>query len=460
MKPAISIPRQLFTLSWPVLVAQAAVMANTLVDTLMAGQISPIDLAAVGVGASIYATVFVSAMGVMLALPPIVAHHFGAQRYAEIGADVRQSAWLAIFLSIAAMLALQFPEPMLSFSRLEPALELKVRAYLDGVSWSIPAMLFFRVFYGFAMGIGRPRPIMVLNVAGLGLKLFFNYLLMFGHFGFPALGSAGAGWSSAAVMSVLAIGAWVWCFREQSFAEYQLFDRFDWPQPHALKELLRLGVPTGLMFLIDVTAFTFMALFIARLGAATSAAHQIVSSVVIFLYTVPLAFGNATGVLVGQALGAEDPARARRVGLLGLQIGSGISLLFGTLVALNAYSIAGWYSTDEQVRHIAATLLVIVAIFHPADALQGVMAQILRGYKRATVPMLIYALALWGVGLGGGYMFGLTNFFGAPLGAVGFWLAASAGLGLAGVSVTLYFRHIASHAVAVQPMLVGKGIGR
>ena len=460
MKSTISLPRQLFTLSWPVLVAQAAVMANTLVDTLMAGQISPADLAAVGIGASIYATVFVSAMGVMLALPPVVAHHFGARRLAEIGADVRQSAWLAVFLSIAAMLALKFPEPLLSFSQIGPALEVKVRAYLDGVSWSIPAMLFFRVFYGFAMGIGRPRPIMILNVTGLGLKLCFNYLLMFGHFGFPKLGGAGAGWSTAAVMSVLAIGAWVWCYREQSFSEYQLFVRFDWPQVQAIKELLRLGVPTGLMFLIDVTAFTFMALFIARLGAATSAAHQIMSSVVIFLYSVPVAIGSATGVLVGQALGAGYPERARRVGLLGLQIGCAISLLFGVTVALNAFAIAGWYSSDEQVRQIAASLLVIVAIFHPADASQGVMAQILRGYKRATVPMLIYAVALWGVGLGGGYLLGLTDFFGLPLGAVGFWLAASAGLALAGISVTLYFRHIAAHAFDVLPMVVGKGVAR
>ena len=458
MKSVNSLPRQLFNLSWPVLVAQAAVMANTLIDTLMAGRISPADLAAVGVGSSIYATVFVSAMGVMLALPPIVAHHFGARRFSDIGADVRQSAWLALFLSIAAMLALKFPEPLLSFSQIEPALEVKVRAYLDGVSWSIPAMLFFRVFYGFTMGIGRPRPIMVLNISGLGLKLLFNYLLMFGHFGFPALGGAGAGWSTAAVMSLLAIGAWVWCYRERSFSEYQLFVCFDWPQIRAIKELLRLGVPTGLMFLIDVTAFTFMALFIARLGAATSAAHQIVSSVVIFLYTVPLAFGNATGVLVGQALGADDPARARRVGLLGLQIGSTISLLFGVSVALNAFSIAGWYSSDEQVRKIAASLLIIVAVFHPADALQGVMAQILRGYKRATVPMLIYAVALWGVGLGGGYLFGLTNVFGPPLGAVGFWLAASGGLALAGISVTFYFHRVAAHAVDVLPMLVGKGV--
>ena len=128
MSLSISLPRQLFNLSWPVLVAQAAVMANSLIDTLMAGQISSADLAAVGIGSSIFATVFVTAMGVLLALPPIVAHHFGAGRHLAIGSDVRQSAWLALFLSIIAFTALKFPEPLLAFSQLEPTLELKVRA--------------------------------------------------------------------------------------------------------------------------------------------------------------------------------------------------------------------------------------------------------------------------------------------------------------------------------------------
>ena len=121
-------------------------MAYTLIDTLMAGQISPTDLAAVGVGASIYASIFVTAMGVLLALPPIVAHHYGAGRFAEIGSDVRQSMWLAFFLSIIAVTALRFPEPLLALSQIEPALEIKVRASLSGVAWSIPAVLFFRVF--------------------------------------------------------------------------------------------------------------------------------------------------------------------------------------------------------------------------------------------------------------------------------------------------------------------------
>ena len=448
MTPAISLPRQLFNLSWPVLVAQAAVMANSLIDTMMAGQISPADLAAVGIGASIFATVFVTAMGVLLALPPIVAHHFGAGRHQAIGSDVRQSAWLALLLSIIAFTALKFPEPLLAFSQLEPALELKVRAYLSGIAWSVPGVMFFRVFYGFAIGISRPRPVMMLNILGLVLKLILNTVLMFGYFGIPAMGGPGAGWSSAISMSTLAVIAWIWCYRETTLAVFGVFSRFDWPQWTPIKEFLRLGVPTGAMFLVDVTAFTFMALFVARLGAENSAAHQIISSVVIFLYTFPMALGSATGVLVGQSLGAGDPVKARQAGWLGVRIGMLISTSLSVLVALNAQSLAAIYTSDESVRQIAANLLLLVVLFHPFDALQGLFAQILRSYKRATIPMVIYALALWGVGLAGGYLLGLTDTLGAARGIVGFWLAATAGLAVAGISVTLYFRHVAARAVA------------
>ena len=453
MTQAISLPRQLFNLSWPVLVAQAAVTANSVIDTLMAGQISPVDLAAVGIGASIFATVFVTVMGVLLALPPIVAHHYGAGRHLAIGSDVRQSAWLALFLSIIAFTALKFPEPLLAFSQLEPALELKVRAYLSGIAWSVPGVLFFRVFYGFTIGISRPRPVMMLNILGLVLKLSLNTVLMFGYLGFPAMGGAGAGWSSAVSMSALAMIAWTWCYRENTLAVFGVFSRFDWPQWAPIKEFLRLGVPTGAMFLVDVTAFTFMALFVARLGAENSAAHQIISSVVIFLYTFPLALGSAAGVLVGQSLGAGDPVKARQAGWLGVKIGMTISFSLSVLVALNAQSLAAIYTSDETVRQIAASLLLLVLLFHPFDALQGLFAQILRSYKRATVPMVIYALALWGVGLAGGYLLGLTDTFGSARGISGFWMAAAAGLGLAGISVTLYFRHVAALAVvAVTPI--------
>lgn len=437
-----SLPRELLHLAWPVLIAQAAVMANSVIDTLMAGRLSSVDLAAVGIGASIYATVFVTAMGVLLALTPVVSHHYGAGRFQEIGADVRQCAWLALALSVIAFAVLKHPDPLLAFSRLTPEVELKVRAYLDGVAWAVPGLLFFRVFFGFTTGIGRPRPVMAFNLLGLLLKVPLNWVFMYGHFGLPAMGGAGCGWSSAVIMWTLATLAWLWCRRDADYAPYAVFARFDPPRPAALRELLVLGLPMGITFMVDVTAFTFMALFIARLGPEISAAHQIAANVAVFVFMVPLALGSATGVLVGQALGAGDSRRARHAGLLGLALGTGVAALVGTAIWFGAEPLARAYTADAQVAAAAATLLSIVAVYHVADSVQAVMAQVLRGYKRATAPMVIYAISLWGVGLGGGYLLGLTDVLGAPRGATGFWIAAVASLTLAGTGVFVYFLRI------------------
>ena len=439
-----SLPRELLHLAWPVLIAQAAVMANGVIDTLMAGRLSSVDLAAVGIGASIYVTVIMAMIGVLLALTPVVAHHYGAQRYAEIGADVRQCAWLAVGLSVLAFAALKHPDPLLSFSRLTPAVEAKVRAYLDGTAWAVPGVMFFRVFFGFTTGIGRPRPVMAFNLVGLVLKAPLNWVFMYGHFGFPAMGGAGCGWSSAVIMWIIATLAWAWCRSDADYAPYGVFARFDPPRLSALREFLALGLPMGATFLVDVTAFTFMALFIARLGPETSAAHQIAANVAVFVFMVPMALGSATGVVVGQALGAGDGRRSRHAGLLGLAVGCGAALLLGAAIGFGAGPLARAYTSDPAVAAAAASLLSIVAFYHLADAVQAVMAQVLRGYKRATAPMVIYAVALWGVGLGGGYLLGLTDTFGPPLGAAGFWLAGVASLVLAGAGVLAYFLHIST----------------
>jgi MATE family multidrug resistance protein len=442
-----SLPRELLHLAWPVLIAQVAVMASGVIDTLMAGRLSPVDLAAVGIGASIYATVFVTAMGVLLAITPVVSHHFGAGRYSEIGADVRQCAWLALALSLVAFAVLKNPDPLLSFSRLTLEVELKVRAYLDGVAWAVPGVLFFRVFFGFTTGIGRPRPVMVLNLLGLILKAPLNWVFMYGHFGVPAMGGAGCGWSSAVIMWAVATLSWLWCRRDADYAPYAVFARFDPPHPAALRELLVLGLPMGATFMVDVTAFTFMALFIARLGPEISAAHQIAANVAVFVFMVPLALGNATGVLVGQALGAGESRRARHAGLLGLAVACGVAALTGTAIWLGTGALARAYTPDPVVAASAASLLAVVAAYHVADAVQAVMAQVLRGYKRATAPMVIYAISLWGVGLGGGYLLGLTDTLGPPRGAAGFWIAAVASLMLAGAGVLAYFLHISRQTI-------------
>jgi MATE family multidrug resistance protein len=185
-----------------------------------------------------------------------------------------------------------------------------------------------------------------------------------------------------------------------------------------------------------------MALFIARLGPETSAAHQIAGNVAVFTFMLPLSLGAASGVLVGQALGAGESRRARHAGWLGLAVGSGVAVLIGAALYLGAAPLARAYTADPGVATIAAALLSLVAFYHVADAVQAVIVQVLRGYKRSTAPMVIYAVALWGVGLGGGYLLGLTDSFGPARGAAGFWIAAVASLAIAAALLVLYFERV------------------
>ena len=440
-----SLVRELVRLGWPVLIAQLAVMANGVIDTVMAGRYGTLDLAAVGIGSSIYFSVFVALMGVLLALTPLVAHLYGAGRHSDIGEELRQGAWLAVALTLISIALFAHPEPFLALARLAPDLELKVRAYLRVLAWSVPASLLFRVFYSFSTAISRPRTVMALTLIGLALKVPLNWVFMYGNLGAPQLGSTGCAVATALISWILFGLAWSWCRFEPGYRSYGVFARWSWPDTKALGRILALGLPIGATFFIDVTGFTFMALFIARLGALYSAAHQIAANLAAICFMLPLALGNAASVVVGQSLGAHLHARARAAGLLGLALALACALVVGAGLYLFADRIAGLYSADTEVRGVAASLIAFVAVYHLFDAVQAVAVNVLRGYKRAVVPMLIYAFALWGVGLGGGYAIGLTRIDLAwlglhpPLGAPGFWLAAIASLALASGLVTAYF---------------------
>lgn len=425
-------------LAWPVLVAQMAVVGSGVIDTVMAGRLSALDLAAVGVGAAIYITVFMTAMGVLMALTPTVAQHFGAGRHAEIGEDVRQCAWLALLLAGFGILLLRHPEPFILLAQLTPAMEAKVRAYLAAISWGILPGLAFRIFYGFMSGIGRPRAIMAFNLLGLAAKIPLNALFMYQL----DLGATGCAASTATISWLTATLAWSWCARQADYAGFGVLSRLTFPRPRAMLELARLGLPIGLTLLVDVTAFTFMALFIARLGPAMSAAHQVASNLTILVFMMPLSIGHASLVLVGHALGAGDPATARHTGLVGIALGLGVASLVSLGLWTQAPAIAALYTPDAQVRTAAASLIAIIAVYHLVDALQTVVVNILRGYKRTVVPMAIYVVSLWGIGLGGGYLLGLTELAGPARGAAGFWIAATASLLLAGTLVLLYFQNV------------------
>jgi len=445
----------IYRLAWPVLVSQLAVMAYAVIDTMMAGRFATEDLAAVGIGTAVYFSVFVALMGVLLAVTPIVAQLLGAGRHDEIGEQVRQSMWLTLALAVLSVIVFENPEPLLRITEAPPGVAAKVRTYLSIAAWGAPAGLAFRLFASYTTAVSLPRIMMALNLLGLALKVPLNGVLVFGHLGAPAMGSAGCALSTVLVNWTIAALAWAYCALAPRYRAFHVFSRWSWPRSGDQLKLLALGLPIGGTFLVDVTAFTFMALFIARLGAVFSAAHQIAANVAAVMYMLPLALGNAVGVLVGQSIGARDFVRARWVAIIGIGLALALALTSAITLVVGARAVSGLYTIDAEVQRVATVLLVLVAGYHLFDALQAVTVNALRGYKRATVPLIVNATGMWLVGLAGGYVIALTDvgsipFLGlvTPLGARGFWMGAIVGMAVATLGIIVYFLVVSDRAAS------------
>jgi multidrug resistance protein, MATE family len=433
---------QLIHLAWPVLIAQLAMMANAVIDTAMAGRLYAIDLASVGIAASIMATVLMSLISVLLALPPIIAQLYGAGRGAEVGREIHQSVWVSLVLALIAILLLCFPEPLIAISQLQPIVETKVRAYLAASAWGVPAVFALRIFFGLSTGISRPRPVMFFNLLSLAIKIPLNAVFMYGLLGAPELGGPGCAIATSVDAWLMAALAWGWCLRHPNYMQFQLRRRFVAPDLKAIWEFLRLGVPIGLTFIADVTAFTFMALFIARLGPVVSGAHQIAANLSALAFMIPLALGNAAAVLVGQDIGAGQRERARQICWAAIRLGLAIAVILGLIFWFGAPHIAALYTTNLDVQKVAIPLIMLAGLYHLGDALQAVAVNALRGYKKSVVPMLIYATMLWGLGLGGGFLLGLNDTIVSALGAPGFWIAGIASIWLVAGLVAVYLNSV------------------
>ncbi len=444
---ASSFTSRVASLAWPILVGQLAVIMNGVADTMMTARHSATELAALGLGASIYVSIFVGLSGVMAALSPVIGQLYGARKFAAIGAEVRQGVWLALFLSLAGSLLLVFPDFLLDIAQAPPALAGKVREYLALLVLALPATLGFRVYASLNTAISRPRMVMVIQVGALLLlKIPLNAVFVFGFAGLPALGAPGCAVATAIAAWLALAAGWLILRRGDTYRDFQLFGqglgRPSWPAQAAL---LRLGVPMGLSYLIEVTAFTFMALFIARLGSETLAAHQVTANFGTVLYMLPLSIASATGTLVAQEIGAGRLQAARAAGNAGIRLGVTLAVALGVLVWLARADIIALYTPDQDVAAIAMPLFFFIGFYQLFDSVQVGAAFVLRAYKVATVPTLMYAIALWGVGLGGGYLLGFDVLGGTPSilqGAAGFWLGNSASLGLVGIALFWYLRRV------------------
>lgn len=439
--------------SWPVLVSQWASIAFGVLDTAMTGHSSPQDLAALALGVAIFITVFIGLMGVMHALIPIQAQYYGARRYEAIGQAWSQGIWVSIILTLFGAVLMSFPDIWLSISGpVDPAVRERLGHYLLALTFGLPASLMFRTVYSLAQAVSRPKMIMVINLGGVALKIFLNWVLIFGNLGLPALGVTGAGIASSIVYWLtLAVSIW-WVWRQPFYRQFGL--RLQRPDFKGIWEILRLGLPMGASYVVEVSAFTFMALLIAQEGTTVIGSHQITANLAALCYMMPLAIGIATAAQTAQAIGANDLALAHRTGMTGLTVTFAGALMTATVLFFAREQIVALYTSDPTVTTIAMSLLVILPLFHIIDAMHCANVYLLRAHKIAMVPLMIQTLTLTIIGLGGGWYFGFGPGRGlleplrqwimpnAPAGAAVMWMMAGLGLATSGLLLYSWYRRI------------------
>ena len=427
--------RRLVRLALPILIAQAAQVGVGVVDTVMAGHASANDLAGVALGSNVFTTLYITLLGVMAALQPIVAQSYGAGKTTEIGEQGRQGLWFGLFLGISGMLLLWVViSPLQKQFDMGSYVNKTFGQFVFFISLGMPAAMIHRAFYAFASSLNRPKTIMIVSLIALLLNIPLNYVFVYGKFGLPALGGAGCGLASAICFWFNAIVLGIYIYRQRFFAPFALFARFEWPKWRAQWVVLMLGIPIGLSFFLEVSLFTFISLLIARFGVTHVASQQVVINITSLIYMIPQSIGIALAVCVGQAVGAQNWLRARFISGVGLIMGLIGACGTGLMLLTFRHFWVSLYTKDQNVIILGGTLLIFAAIFQLSDATQTIASYALRGFKLTKVPMLIHAITFWGLGLGIGCLLGL--YFNMAL--YGFWLALVVSLTGAAVALVWY----------------------
>lgn len=416
-----------------VLVGQLAVMAFGVTDTIIAGRYSEHALAALSVGAAVFVSVYVSLMGVLQALLPVWAELHGGGRGAEVGRSVRQSLYLAGIAIVLGMAVLLSPGAVLRLTQVPPEMRGEVEAYLVVLAFGLAPALLFRLFSTLNQSLGKPQLVTWLQLASLLVKLPLSIWFTFGGAGLPAMGLVGCGWATLCVNWAM-LGCAIWLLRYGDFyRNYRLWQRLEAPDWGTIRQFARMGVPGGLAVLVEVTSFTLMALFIARLGTVAAAAHQIAANLLAVAYMVPLSLAIATSARVSFWLGARDTAKARHACRLGFELTVLCAVLFAVGMLTLRFQLANVYSDNPPVIALAATLLLVVATYHLADALQTLCVFVLRCYRVTLAPLVIYCTMLWGIGLGGSYLLAYRGLgpWPAMQSPLAFWIMSAGALALA-----------------------------
>ncbi|HXM41687.1 MAG TPA: MATE family efflux transporter [Bryobacteraceae bacterium] len=431
--------RPLLALAWPLVLAELGWMAMGIVDTIMVGRLpdSAAAIGAVSLGSILFYTCTVFGGCLLLGLDTVVSQAYGAGRLT----DCHRSLWSALYLCAALTPALMMVNAALAAGLprfgVNPRVLPQATAYIRILNWgTFPLMLYFAV-RRYLQGIALVQPVMFALVSANLINVFGNWVLIYGHMGFRAMGTDGSAWATFAArlyMAGVLIFTALYCDRARRSGLFLVPLAPDWQR---MARLLKLGIPAATHVVLEIGVFGLTTALIARLDAASLAGHQIALNMASLSFMVPLGISSAAAVRVGHLIGQRDPGAAGRAGWSALACG--VAFMSFAAVAFLAIPerIARIYTNDPAVIRVSVTLLAIAAAFQLFDGCQVVAAGALRGTGNTRTPMWCNLVFYWFVGL----PLGMWLCFRAGWGAAGLWMGLCCGLILIGSVLLAVWRH-------------------
>jgi MATE family multidrug resistance protein len=436
-------------LTVPIAAANLAEMAMAVTNMVMMGRLGATALAAGGLGGNLLWGVTIVPLGVVMAVGAVAAHASGASDRPGVGRAAGQGLVLAFGLSAPALAVLWWMGPALAAFGADPEMVPLLTQYLRAIAWCMPAILAFSVLQRFVSALFRPRLPTVISILAIGLNALANEALIFGRWGFPALGVAGSGWATTIVCWMQFASLAVAVALIPYFRGYRPF-RSAWPLHRAtLREILHVGWPIGGSMAVEAWFFLATGFLVWGFGTAALAAHQVAVSFASVFYMIVMAVSNAATYRVAHAIGARAPLAARRSGQLAIWSAAAFMGLVAVGMWLFASEIVGLYldlddPANRPVLPIAVTLLGIAAVFQIVDGVQCAAAGALRGLKDTRATLVAALFGYWVAGIGSGLGLG----FALGLGPAGLWIGLAVGLAAAGAALTWRFHAKSAALVA------------
>jgi MATE family multidrug resistance protein len=438
-------------LAGPVILAEIGWMSMGVVDTIMVGPLGPAAIGVSGMSNSLFFAVAVFGMGVMLGLDALVAKSYGAGCLDDCVRWLQHGVLVALIVAPAIMLIFYGALTTSAHWGLHPAVRAQAQPYMAILGLGAPPLLLYATFRRYLQGVHAVRPVMAALVSANLVNAFGNWVLIWGHFGLPALGINGSAWATVGARVYMAafLGVAIGLeHRKRGDAPTGIPFVFEAAR---VRRLLALGLPAASQLTLEVGVFAAVSALAGTLDPVSLGAHQIALNIAALAFMAPLGLSSAAAVRVGHAVGAGDRHRAVQAGWTAFAVGAIITGIVGTSFIFAPMPMLRAFTDDPQLLSIGARLLSIAAAFQLFDGTQAVATGVLRGVGDTRTPMVMNVIGHWVFGFPVGWA--LCFWYG--WGVIGLWVGLSIGLTfVAAVLTVAWHRKSRNLALPVRPALV------